>query len=106
MNHSWASSPEENAAEPAVAVQNPDELYARAAAEFDLQLTRRMGLAAPGVILATLGQSLGPRPIPWSLSIGLIGIAAFVYLGTVIYGKILAARWQREIDSLNRMCND
>jgi hypothetical protein len=62
-----------------------------------------MGLALPGLMLAILGSPLGPRHLPWAPAIALAGVSAFVYLAMLIYGKTLAARWQREIDGLEAL---
>jgi len=34
------------------------------------------------------------------MTIGVIGIVAFVYLPMLIDGQVLAGRWQQEIDAL------
>lgn len=62
-----------------------------------------IGLAAPGFVVYSLGFPLGPLHLPWSVAIALIGTFAFVFLASVIYGKIVAARWQQEFDILGRM---
>ncbi|HZF28115.1 MAG TPA: hypothetical protein VE907_03285 [Gammaproteobacteria bacterium] len=61
-----------------------------------------MGLAVPGFVLCVLGFPLGPNRLPWPPAIALIGMFAFVYVATLIYGKMLAGKWQREIDGLAR----
>ena len=35
-----------------------------------------------------------------------IGVFLFLYLAVVIYGKVLADRWQREIDALQALRHD
>jgi uncharacterized membrane protein YfcA len=59
-----------------------------------------IGLAIPAVVLVAIGQVLGPKPIPWAFSVALIGVFVFVYLAVLIYGRVLAGRWQAEIDEL------
>ena len=59
-----------------------------------------VGLAMPGIVLVAIAGSLGPRHAPWSMTIGVIGIVAFVYLPMLIDGQVLAGRWQQEIDAL------
>ena len=59
-----------------------------------------IGLAMPGTVLVAIAGSLGPRHAPWSMTIGVIGIIAFAYLAMLIYGQVVAGRWQQEIDAL------
>ena len=53
-----------------------------------------------------VGFSGGPRPLDWSISVGLLGVFLFLYVAIVIYGKALAGRWQHEIDALRAMKHD
>jgi hypothetical protein len=65
-----------------------------------------IGLAIPGVVLYSLGFAWGPRPLDPSIAVGLVGAFVFLYIATVVYGKSLAGRWQREIDVLRAMKRD
>lgn len=56
-----------------------------------------IGLAIPGVTLVGVGGR------DWQSSAAMIGVFLFLYVGVVIFGKIRAAEWQREIDSLRSM---
>lgn len=66
-----------------------------------------VGLAIPGFILTTvglgLGQGIGSRFRGWEFSATLSGVFLFLYAAIVIYGKVRAAQWQREIDALRAM---
>jgi drug/metabolite transporter (DMT)-like permease len=62
-----------------------------------------VGLAFPGLVLYSLGFAWGPRPIDASISVALVGVFTFLYIAIGIYGKSLAGRWQREIDSLSAL---
>ena len=62
-----------------------------------------IGLAIPGFVLYSLGFAWGPRPLAPSIAVALVGVFMFLYVAMVIYGKSLAGRWQREIDSLSAM---
>jgi hypothetical protein len=59
-----------------------------------------IGLAIPGFVLVVIGLGAGARLPNWMFSAVMTGVFLFMYIGLVIYGKILAQRWQREIDSL------
>jgi hypothetical protein len=61
------------------------------------------GLAIPGFILMTVGLGSGSRIRNWELSATLLGVFLFLYVAVVIYGKVRAAQWQREIDALRSM---
>jgi len=59
-----------------------------------------MGLALPGLVLMMIGFSIPPGVVPWQHSVAFGGVVFFAYFAFVIYGKLLAGRWQQEIDSL------
>jgi hypothetical protein len=65
-----------------------------------------IGLAIPGLSLYSIGMALGPQRIDWSIAAALMGVFLFLYMAMVIYGKVLAGRWQREIDALRAMKHD
>jgi hypothetical protein len=54
-------------------------------------------------VLVCLGISLGPRRLDWAVPAVFIGVFTFLYIAVVIYGRILAGRWQREIDALRAL---
>ena len=62
-----------------------------------------MGLALPGVILILIGYSTPPGVVPWQNSVVLGGVFGFAYFASVIYCKVVANRWQREIESLRSL---
>ena len=62
-----------------------------------------LGLVIPGFVLVCLGMSLGPRRLDWTVPASFIGVFMFVYVAVVIYGRMLAGRWQREIDALRAL---
>jgi hypothetical protein len=62
-----------------------------------------LGIALPGFVLVCLGISLGPRRLDWAVPAVFIGVFTFLYIAVVIYGRILAGRWQREIDALRAL---
>jgi hypothetical protein len=59
-----------------------------------------LGLALPGLVLIYIGYSTPPGVVPWQHSLALGGLTFFVYFAYVIYAKLVAGRWQQEIDSL------
>jgi hypothetical protein len=61
------------------------------------------GLAMPGFILFLIGSTEPLGRIPWQHSIIQAGVAAFLYVAYVIYGKLLASSWQQEIESLRSL---
>ena len=65
-----------------------------------------LGLVIPGFLLICLGMSLGPRQLEWAVPAVFIGVFLFAYVAIVIYGKVLAGRWQREIDALQALRHD
>jgi hypothetical protein len=65
-----------------------------------------LGLVIPGFVLVCLGMSLGPRQLDWAVPAVFIAVFLFGYVAIVIYGKILAGRWQREIDALQALRHD
>jgi len=65
-----------------------------------------LGLVIPGFVLVCLGMSLGPRQLDWTIPAVFIGVFLFGYAAVVIYGKVLAGRWQREIDALQALRHD
>jgi hypothetical protein len=71
----------------------------------DIALSWPWGLAlvAPGFGLVCLGMSFGPGQLDWTVPAAFIGVFMFAYVAVVIYGKILADRWQREIDALRAL---
>jgi hypothetical protein len=62
-----------------------------------------IGLALPGFVLVVVGLGVGARHPNWEFSAVMIGVFVFLYATLVIYGKMLAGQWQREIDSLRSM---
>jgi hypothetical protein len=62
-----------------------------------------IGLAIPGFVLVAIGLGAGARVPNWMFSVVMTGVFLFMYIGLVIYGKMLAQRWQREIDSLRSL---
>jgi hypothetical protein len=62
-----------------------------------------IGLVIPGFVLVTLGLGMGFRDRSWAFPAVMIGVLMFTYIALIIYGKMLAARWQREIDSLRSL---
>jgi len=62
-----------------------------------------IGLAIPGFVLVVIGLGAGARVPNWMFSAVMTGVFLFLYIGLVIYGKMLAQRWQREIDSLRSL---
>ena len=62
-----------------------------------------IGLVIPGFLLVCIGMSLGPRQLDWTVPAVFVGVFMFGYIATVIYGRILAGRWQREIDALRAL---
>jgi hypothetical protein len=69
----------------------------------DVALSRPWGLALglPGFVLLLIGYVASG--VPWTVSAVLGAMSSFLGVGVIIHGKILAARWQQEIDSLQRM---
>jgi hypothetical protein len=65
-----------------------------------------LGLVMPGFLLVCLGMSYGPRALGWTVPAVFVGVFLFAYVAIVIYGKELAARWQREIDALQALRHD
>lgn len=62
-----------------------------------------LGLVIPGFLLVCIGMSLGPRQLDWTVPAVFIGVFMFGYIAIVIYGRMLAGRWQREIDALRAL---
>lgn len=62
-----------------------------------------VGLVVPGFVLVCIGMSLGPRQLPWTVPAVFVGVFMFGYVAIVVYGQILAGRWQREIDALRAL---
>jgi len=62
-----------------------------------------LGMALPGLILVLIGYSTPPGAVPWQHSVVLGGVFFFVYFVSVIYCKIVASRWQQEINSLRSL---
>lgn len=60
-----------------------------------------IGLVLPGFVLLAVGLGVESRHPNWIFPAVTIGLMLFLYGALVIYGKILAASWQREIDSLH-----
>lgn len=67
----------------------------------DIALSRPWGiaLALPGVALLLIGYVA--NDVPWSFVAVLGGVCLFAGIAVVIHGKVLAGKWQREIDLLN-----
>lgn len=72
----------------------------------DVALSRPWGIALglPGIALLLIGYI--ENGVPWTFSAILAALGFFVGVGAVIHGKILAARWQQEIDSLQNLARD
>ncbi len=68
-----------------------------------------IGLVLPGAILVTIAGRFGANHEfsawhdAWAAPIAFVAILVFVYLAAITYGKIVAGRWQREIDQLESM---
>jgi len=62
-----------------------------------------IGLAYPGLILILIGYAMPPIVVSWQHSVVLGGVFFFVYFASVIYCKLVAARWQQEINSLRSL---
>jgi hypothetical protein len=62
-----------------------------------------IGLAIPGFVLAVIGLGAGARLPNWMFSAVMTGVFLFMYIALVTYGKVLAQRWQREIESLRSL---
>jgi hypothetical protein len=62
-----------------------------------------IGLAIPGFVLTVVGLGVGARHPNWPFTAVMIGVFLFMYAALVIHGKVLAERWQREIDSLRSL---
>ena len=62
-----------------------------------------LGLVIPGFVLVCIGMTLGPRQLDWTVPAVFIGVFMFAYVAVVIYGRMLAGRWQREIDALRAL---
>jgi hypothetical protein len=95
-------------------LQRPSEMTAQTCAVYHRRQLERQkdivlswplgaGLAAPGFLIAAVGFAMGPRHLPWSATVALIGVGAFVYLAALLYGRILVGPWQREINSVLQM---
>ena len=54
-----------------------------------------IGLAIPSFVLVVNGLGAGARLPNWMFSAVMTGVFSFMYIGLVIYGKMLAQRWQR-----------
>jgi hypothetical protein len=69
----------------------------------DVALSRPWGLALglPGLVLLLIGYV--DSGVPWTFSVVLAGMGLFVSVGVIIHGKILAGRWQEEINALQRL---
>jgi hypothetical protein len=62
-----------------------------------------IGLAIPGFVLVVSGLGAGGRHPNWIFTVVMTGVFLFLYVALVIYGKMLAQRWQREIESLRSL---
>jgi hypothetical protein len=62
-----------------------------------------IGLAIPGFVLTVMGLGVGAQNPNWIFSAVMTGVFLFMYMALVIYGKMLAQRWQREIESLRSL---
>ena len=62
-----------------------------------------IGLAIPGFVLVVIGLGAGARLPNWMFTAVMTGVFLFMCIALVIYGKMLAQRWQREIDSLRSL---
>jgi hypothetical protein len=54
-------------------------------------------------LLVVIGLGAGARHPNWIFSLVMTRVFLFVYIAVVIYGKMLAQRWQREIESLRSL---
>jgi hypothetical protein len=72
----------------------------------DVALSRPWGLAlvVPGFVLVLIGYVVNGTP--WTFSVILGGVGLFGFVAVVIHGKVLAARWQQEINSLQGLIDD
>jgi hypothetical protein len=62
-----------------------------------------IGLAIPGFVLTVIGLGIGARHPSWTFSLVMTGVFLFVCIAVVIHGKMLAQRWQLEIESLRAL---
>ncbi len=62
-----------------------------------------IGLAIPGFVLVVVGLAAGSRDPSWAFPAVMTGVFLFIYIAVVIYGKVLAGQWQREINSLRSL---
>lgn len=62
-----------------------------------------IGMALPGFVLLAVGLGVESRHPNWMFAVVMIALMLFLYVALVIYGKMLAASWQREIDSLRAL---
>ena len=62
-----------------------------------------IGLVIPGFVLVTVELGMGFGDRSWAFPAVMIGVLMFMYIALIIYGRMLAARWQREIDSLRSL---
>jgi hypothetical protein len=69
----------------------------------DVALSRPWGLALglPGLVLLLIGYV--DSGVPWTFSVILAGLGFFFGVAVIIHGKILAGRWQEEIDALQKL---
>jgi hypothetical protein len=98
---------------------SPDANAGTCAAVYKRQLERQrdlflswplgVGLVLPGAILVTIAGPFGSNHESstwreaWTVPIAFVAILVFAYLAAITYGKIVAGRWQREIDELESM---
>jgi hypothetical protein len=97
-----------------VVLQRPSEMTAlTCVAYYRRQLERQRdivlswplggGLAVQGFLIAAVGFATGPRHLPWSAAVALIGVGALVYPAILLYGRLLVGPWQREINTVRQM---
>ena len=69
----------------------------------DVALARPWGiaLAVPAVALLLIGYVV--NGVPWTIVTVLGATGCFLGVGVIIHGKVLAGRWQQEIDSLRSL---
>ena len=96
--HGGRPQPAESGARPCLAWYR-DQLQRQR----DVALSRPLGLAlgVPGFALLLIGYVV--EGIPWAISAILGAAACFLAVGAIIHGKIIAGKFQREIDSLQTL---
>jgi hypothetical protein len=99
---------------PGLASQQPESSASTCVAWYQRQLERQrdvalsrpwgIALGLPGFGLLLIGYAVSG--VPWTVSAILGALGSFLGVGVIIHGKILAGRWQEEIDSLQNLKRD